>query len=94
MLFITSFGLMLNLLMPNLEWKDETVPVKQSLPVTIVLFGGWAVVVGLGALFWFALKEHLTAETYIKLLLWFFIIATALTNIWIEKKGPKYWNEL
>ena len=94
MLFITSFGLMLNLLMPNLEWKDETVPVKQSLPVTIILFGGWAVVVGLGALYWFVLKEHFTAETYIKLLLWFFIIATALANIWIEKKGPKYWNEL
>ncbi|MBQ1451578.1 MAG: hypothetical protein IIZ22_02815, partial [Clostridia bacterium] len=94
MLFITSFGLMLNLLMPNLEWKDETVPIKQSLPVMIIMFGGWAVVAGLGALYWFLLKEHIAAETYIKLLMWFFIIATAVTNIWIDKKGVKHWNEL
>ncbi|MBQ1896032.1 MAG: hypothetical protein II162_04395, partial [Clostridia bacterium] len=85
---------MLNLLMPTLEWKDETVPIKQSLPVMIIMFGGWAVVAGLGALYWFLLKEHIAAETYIKLLMWFFIIATAVTNIWIDKKGVKHWNEL
>ena len=44
-------GLCLNLKSPNLGWKNETVPIKQSLSVTVALFGGWAVVIAFGALY-------------------------------------------
>ena len=32
---------MLNLKRPNLSWTNETVPIKQSMPVTVALLGGW-----------------------------------------------------
>ena len=35
-------GLALNLLRPNLNWTSEGVPIKQSMPVFIALFGFWA----------------------------------------------------
>ena len=37
-------GLDLNLRFPNLDWKNETVPIKQSMPVMVAMFGGWALV--------------------------------------------------
>ena len=42
-------GLDMNLRFPNLDWKNETVPVKQSMPVMIAMFGGWALVLLLSA---------------------------------------------
>ena len=49
-------GLVLNLKIPNLTWTSETVPVKQGMSVMLALFGGWAVVIALGAACWFALR--------------------------------------
>lgn len=36
------FGLFLGLKMPNLNWTSEITPIKQSAPVTIALFSGFA----------------------------------------------------
>ena len=36
-----EFGLFLNLKRPNLNWSNETMVVKQSMAVTISMFGGW-----------------------------------------------------
>lgn len=41
-LFITEFGLILNILFPKFDWKNETAIVKQGLPVCICVFGGMA----------------------------------------------------
>ena len=38
---MADLGLMMNLLKPNLSWTSEMVPIKQSLPVAVSLFGGW-----------------------------------------------------
>lgn len=95
MLLITSLGLVLNLLMPNLEWKDETVPIKQSMPVAIIMFGGWALIVALGAFYYFVfMKTSLTAENYLQILMFLFIIVTVVLNRWLDTKGVKHWNEL
>lgn len=37
--FMALFGLFLGLKMPNLKWTNETVPVKQSMGVSLALFG-------------------------------------------------------
>lgn len=52
-LFLSSAGLLLNLYMPNLNWKNETVPIKQGGAVAITLFGGWLLLAGVcvGAFF-------------------------------------------
>lgn len=41
--FTADLGLILNLKFPNLTWTQETVAVKQSISVLIVLFGGWGI---------------------------------------------------
>ena len=81
--------------MPNLEWKDETVPIKQSMPVAIIMFGGWALIVALGAFYYFVfMKTSLTAENYLQILMFLFIIVTVVLNRWLDTKGVKHWNEL
>ncbi|MDO4453703.1 MAG: hypothetical protein Q4B90_04340 [Eubacteriales bacterium] len=41
-LLITELGLILNILFPKFDWKNETAIVKQGLPVCICVFGGMA----------------------------------------------------
>ncbi len=47
-LFIQNIQLVLNLKFPIFEWVSVTYLVKQSMPVTINLFGGWALCAVLG----------------------------------------------
>ena len=51
-LFMAALGLAVNLKMPNLTWTSETVPIKQSAGVMIALFGGWAVVIAMGFVYY------------------------------------------
>lgn len=85
-LLFAAFGLTINLKMPNLSWTDETVPVKQSMGVLVTLFGGWAFVLLLGALYVLA-GSRLTPE-------WFLLLAAALTGaasggllFWLKRRG-------
>lgn len=43
-LFVSLFGLVLNLRLPNFNWTSETMVVKQSAATLITIFGGFAVV--------------------------------------------------
>jgi ABC-2 type transport system permease protein len=47
---IAEFGLMMNLLKPNISWTNEAVPIKQDLPVMLTMFGGWLLAIILGGL--------------------------------------------
>ncbi len=38
---LADLGLIMNLVKPNFTWTNENVPVKQSLPVAVCIFGGW-----------------------------------------------------
>lgn len=88
-------GLALNLLMPNLTWKDETVPVKQSTPVLIVIFGSFAIIVGLGALYIKFLKDVLTNPMdYAIYVFVFFVVCAGFIQKWLNTKGVELWNDL
>ena len=45
---ISDFGLFLNLKMPNLSWTNVASLTKQSAPVVVSMFGGWAFCAALG----------------------------------------------
>jgi len=95
MMLVSSLGLMVNLLFPNLEWKDETVPVKQGLSILVMMFGGWAVVVLLGALYYFVFADILESpDQFIVGLMVVFVICGRLVNNWLMKQGVKRWEEL
>ncbi len=53
-LFCAAFGLVMNLLFPNLKWNSEAVAVKQGMSVMLAMFGGWGLVLllGLGGYLW------------------------------------------
>ena len=45
-----GFGLMMNVLKPNLEWTNESVPVKQGVPVMFAMFFGFGALFVLGGI--------------------------------------------
>jgi ABC-2 type transport system permease protein len=89
------WGLFLGLKMPNLKWTSEVVPIKQSMPVFLAMFGGWAIVLAFGGVF-YLLRD--TLFEYPLLYLGFVdIISAALSVVlscWIRKKGAKIFAEL
>ena len=86
-------GLCLNLKSPNLGWKNETVPIKQSLSVTVALFGGWAVVIAFGALY-VALYRFVSPPVFLIGVFAVLIIASALMLMWLKNKGTKIFASL
>ncbi|MDO5448491.1 MAG: hypothetical protein Q4F70_02665 [Clostridia bacterium] len=94
-LFNANAGLTLNLLMPNLTWKDETIPVKQSMPALIIIFGSFALFVALGALYIKVLRDMIPDPLdYMNYVFVFFVVCAGLLQKWIDTKGVEIWNEL
>ena len=87
-LFTALVGLSLNLKMPNLKWTNETVPVKQSMSVLITLFGGWAVVLALGAIY-FALRHFISPTVYLIIICVLLAGLCTALYMWIKNKGSK-----
>ena len=64
MLFVllcAAFGLLMSLKMPNLDWTNEVVVVKQSMSVMLAIFVPWIFVVVLGGAY--ALISHIISPT-------------------------------
>ena len=90
---ISASGLALNLKMPNLDWTNETVAVKQSVPALIVVFGGWAAAVAIGVAGFFAVKI-MSSTVFILICIAVFALAAGLINLWIDKKGTEIFENL
>ena len=93
-LFMSSAGLALNLKMPNLNWTNVAVAVKQSGSVLIALFGGWILLGGLAALYGFWLVKFLDPQRFLYALIALFMVLTVLINIWLRKRGTRVFEEL
>ena len=86
-------GLALNLKMPNLNWTDPTVPVKQSLCVTLALFGGWVIISALGGIYLLVMK-FLTPLVYLIVISAVMAVIGILLLKWIDTKGAKIFETL
>ena len=87
-LLMALIGLFLGLKMPNLNWSDETVPVKQSMSVMLALFGGWALVLALGGLY-FALQKFVTPLLYLICAAAVLLIVSIVLLFWLKHKGAQ-----
>lgn len=89
------WGLFLGLKMPNLKWTSEVVPIKQSMPVFLAMFGGWAIVLAFGGIF-YLLRDTLLEYPLIYLGFVDLLLATlsVILFCWIRKKGAKIFSEL
>lgn len=88
-----TLGVVLNLKMPNLTWTNETSPIKQSLPVTILLFGGW-IFTALTVALCFITSKFIDATIFIGILSVVYVVAIILLNRWLRKKGTVLFSEL
>lgn len=87
-LFIADTGLWLNLLKPNLNWTNEVVPIKQSMPIMILLFGGWVFAVILGGIFFMLqLKFAVSGSTYLICVAVVLVILIRVFDHWFKTKG-------
>lgn len=92
-LFMALAGLFFNLKMPNLTWTNEVVPVKQSMSVTLTLFGGWVVVLVFGGLY-YAVRNLLTPAVFLAASAVLIIVLSAVLYRYIQTRGAKIFETL
>lgn len=92
-LFCAAFGLVMNLLFPNLKWNSEAVAVKQGMSTMIAMFGGWGLVLLLGG-GWFLVGSFLTAAGYLLLCSLLLAAASALLLWRLRRWGSRRFAEL
>lgn len=95
--FITltaSFGLFINLKMPNLNWTNEIVPIKQSLGVLIALFSGWIIIMVLAGVYALLGRIFLSPFMYLVTVFILFGVLSAVLIRWIYTKGAKIFSAL
>ena len=86
-------GLFLNLKFPNLNWTSESVPVKQSMSVSLTLFGGWGIVLALGGIY-LALARYIGPVLYLTIVAVLLFALSALLFHWIKTKGTRIFDGL
>lgn len=92
-LLSASFGLFLNLKMPNLTWTNEAAPVKQSLCVTIALFSGMIFQAVVGAVY-FLLRNFVSVEIFLLILALLVSFLSGLILGWLKTKGARIFERL
>lgn len=92
-LLMALIGLCLNLKMPNVNWTNETVPVKQSMGVMLTLFGGWAVVLALGGLY-IAVWRLLSPIAYLLCVAAILAAASGGLLTWTKTRGTRIFERL
>ena len=92
-LFMAAFGLFIGVKAPNLTWTSEVVPIKQSLSVTVALFGGWAAVAVLAG-GWFLLRHVLDAAVYLLLAAVLLLVLGLLLIGWLRHRGGEIFETL
>ena len=89
----SAIGLTYNLLRPNLNWTNESVPIRQNLGVIVVLASGWI----LAAIFvvpYLFLGKILAPELYLAACAALLALAVALTNLWLRRRGAAIFENL
>ena len=91
--FTAFFGLWINLLRPNLDWINETYPIKQGLNPLICLFGEWVLTLILGGLF-FLVGLFIPAEVYLLLVSLVLLVVSYIIYRWLLTGGRRRFAEL
>jgi len=91
--FCAEFGLVLNLKMPNLDWRNETVAVKQSLSVLVYIFASMATVLLLVGLY-FAVSGFITDILYLISCTVLIAAIAAVMHIYLKKSGAAAFDKL
>ena len=91
--FSSLFGLMMNLIKPNLEWTNEAVPIKQGMPVMFSLFGGWLICAALLVLS-LVLSAVLGSKILLVICCALFALISLLMERWMKRRGAEIFRHL
>lgn len=86
--FLATFGMVINILMPNMTWTNETAAVKQGIAVLVALFGGMIFAALIGLCGWL-LHDKMEPSSMMSLFIAIFVIATVLLRKWLRTAGAK-----
>lgn len=86
--FLSVFGVIVNLKFPRVDADNDTVVVKQSLSAMIGMLGGM-VVVGLSALLWSLVSDFFTFEVYLAVVCGLLVLGSAVCLAWLSRKGEQ-----
>lgn len=86
-------GLFLNLKMPNLHWSNEIIPIKQSAPTMLTLFGGWVLVIAMAGIY-YLLQKYVTAMTFSVCVAVLLAVADKSLFRWMMGKGARIFEQL
>ena len=82
------FGLFLGLKMPNLNWTNEIVPIKQNAAVLISMFSGMGLAMAFGGLY-FLLGKVLGATAWLSISALVFLALDAALFFWLKGPGAR-----
>ena len=92
-MFMAEFGLIMNLLKPNLDWTNEVIPIKQSMAVFVAMFGGW-ILIAVFAVAYVLLDDIISPVIFLLFVAAVLFVAVAATEWWLRTKGRKIFAEL
>ena len=92
-MFMAEFGLIMNLLKPNLTWTNEIIPIKQSMSVMVAMFGGM-ILVGVFALAYILLDAVISPMVFLIFVAAVLLAAVAVSEWWLRTKGRKIFASL
>ncbi|MBP5237075.1 MAG: hypothetical protein J6128_06115 [Clostridia bacterium] len=87
------FDLLIGLVIHNLNWVSEIVPIKQSIGVLIALFGGWVIPIVMGIAF-FVLMAFIGGGIYLLAVFAVMLLLSLPIYLWMRKRGPVIYSEL
>ncbi|MDO4492970.1 MAG: hypothetical protein Q4C53_03675 [Clostridia bacterium] len=93
MCFFGVFGVTLDLARPNLNWTNEVVPIKQGFAITVALFGGWGIVLAIGAAGYF-LRSLVDPQSMLIAVFVLLVVATRLLRARLYTKGAERFDTL
>ncbi|MDR0905030.1 MAG: hypothetical protein LBN00_02440 [Oscillospiraceae bacterium] len=88
-LFMGVGGLALNILLPKFDWVNEVQPVKQGMPVVLLMFGSMALLIVLALPYIIFLRGVLTISAYVWLVIAVIAALDALLYRWLVTGGAK-----
>lgn len=88
-----TLGLMFGLRKPNFSWTSEAQPIKQSMAVTVTLFGGWLLAF-VPALGYWPLAGVLSPTAYLAAVTVALTLAAWLCRRWLMHRGAAIWETL
>ena len=82
-----ALGLTIGTVRANVHWTNETTPIKQSLAIMLILFGGW--ILALLPAAYLLVGNHISFPVYLVLLLAVYGGGALLLILWLRGRGAE-----